>query len=344
MECQITMFGKIQKIIAYLRNYKKNRVLLRMYNEESTFPFYERDYRSSLKFTNRKTQMPEQILSRIIIIVHSLEKGLATLGEFRFGFGQPKVLEVAHLCNAYMDKQSDKPFRLCYAAGVLQEYKRLHEKANFSLKPETIAAIDQLMARVGKDVVGTQTQTVKKDTYFAKTQSPFEVFAKSRHSVRDFSGESVSEEKLREALSLAQQAPSACNRQSVRVYAVYDEAKKRRLVEMQNNQRGFADNASPVLVIAFERQDWEEGEQWFGGYVDAGIYMMNLLYSLHYHQIAAIPLNWYATLEKSDELKEMLGMPESQVPVAVVACGYPKSDFKLVTSKRLPVEDVLKVI
>lgn len=338
------MFGKIKKIIAYLRNYKRNRELLRMYNEGSVFPFYERDYRSSLTYSNSKTQLPEQILSRIIITIHSIEKGLATTGEFRLGFGQPKVQDVARLCNAYLDNQSDMPFRLCYAVGVLQEYKRLHEEAKFALNPETVEAIDQITARIGEDVIATQTQTVKKDTYFAKTQSPFEEFARSRHSVRDFSGESVPEEKLREAMALAQQAPSACNRQSVRVYAVYDEAKKRRLVEIQNNQRGFADNASPVLVIAFERQDWEAGEQWFGGYVDAGIYVMNLLYTLHYHQIAAIPLNWYATLEKTDELKEMLGMPESQVPVALVACGYPKSDFKLVTSKRLPVEDVLKVI
>lgn len=338
------MFEKIQKIAAYLRNYKQNRDLLRMYNEGITFPLYARDYRSSLKFSNRVTKSSEQILSRIIILVHSLEKGLATSEEFRLGFGQPKVLEVARLCNAYMDKQSDMPFRLCYAVGVLQEYKRLHDMAKFALNPETIVAIDLLIARVGEDIVGTQTQTVEKDRYFAKSQSSFEEFAKSRHSVRDFSGDSVPEEKLQEALALAQQAPSACNRQSVRVYAVYDEAKKRRLVEMQNNQRGFADNASPVLVVAFERQDWEEGEQWFGGYVDAGIYMMNLLYALHYHQIAAIPLNWYATIEKTDELKAMIGMPESQIPVAVVACGYPKSDFKLVTSKRLPEEDVLKVI
>lgn len=338
------MFEKIKKIAAYIRNYKQNRDLLRMYNEEMTFPLYARDYRSSLKFSNRETKSSEQILSRIIILVHSLEKGLATSEEFRLGFGQPKVLEVARLCNAYMDLQRDKPFRLRYAVGVLQEYKRLHEGATFALKPETVKAIDKLMERVGKDIVGTQTQTVEKDRYFAKSQSSFEEFAKSRHSVRDFSGDSVSEEKLREALALAQQAPSACNRQSVRIYAVYDEAKKRRLVEMQNNQRGFADNASPVLVVTFERQDWEEGEQWFGGYVDSGIYMMNLLYALHYHKIAAIPLNWYATMEKTDELKAMIGMPESQIPVAVVACGYPKSDFKLVTSKRLPVEDVLKVI
>lgn len=334
----------IRKIVAYLRNYKHNRDLLRMHDDETTFPFYERDYYSCLKFSNTRTQLPEQLLSRIIITIHALEKGLATSEEFRLGFGQTKVLDIAHQCNAYLDQSSDKPFRLCYAVGVLQEYKRLHEEAHYALRSETISAIDQLTSRVESDaLVVTQTSTIEKNVYFADSNSPFEMFAKSRHSIRDFSGESVPKEILRKVLKLAQQAPSACNRQSVRVYAVYDETKKRQLVEMQNNQPGFADNASPMLVIAFERQDWADGEQWFGGYLDSGIYLMNLLYALHYYQVAAIPLNWYASLEKADELKAMLGMPESQIPVAIVACGYPKEKFKLVSSKRLPLEDVLKV-
>ena len=338
------MLEKIKKIAAYLGNYKRNSDLLRMYEEESTFPYYARDFRSCIRYSNSNAQMPEQILSRIIIAIHSLEKGLATTGEFRLGFGQPKVLGVVGLCNAYMDKQSDKPFRLCYAVGVLKEYMRLHKEANFALNEETIEAIDRLMERVGKDVEETQTLAVEKETYFSKSQSSFEEFAQSRHSIRDFSGESVPEEKLIEALSLAQQAPSACNRQSVRVYAVYEEEKRLGVVKLQNRQRGFADNASPLLVIAFERQDWSAGEQWFGGYLDAGIYVMNLLYALHFYQIAAIPLNWYAPKEYNDELRRMLNMPNSHIPVAIVACGYPKEDFKIVTSKRLPVEDVIKVI
>ena len=339
------MFAKTRKIVDYIRHYKTNRDLLRMYKEETTFPFYAEDYRDCIQFSNARPKSAEQILSRLIIIVHSIEKGLATTEDVRLGFGQPKVLDIAHLCNQYLDLSNDCPFRLCYAIGVLQEYQRMHNKANYVLNEETLSAINQLVERIGANsVISTQTEQVSAKDYFMHSNADFADFAASRHSVRDFSGEMVPLDTLRQVIELAQKAPSACNRQSARVYAVYDEKKRTRLVEMQNHQRGFADNANPLLVLAFDRKDWETGEQWFGGYLDAGIYLMNLLYALHFHKIAAIPLNWYASLEYTQELRDMLSMPASQVPVAVVACGYPKSDFKLVTSKRLPTEDVLKLV
>ena len=339
------MFAKIRKIVDYIRHYKTNRDLLLMYKEETTFPFYTQDYRNCIKYSNARLESAEQILSRLIIIVHSIEKGLATTEDVRLGFGQPKVLDIAHLCNQYLDLCNDRPFRLCYAIGVLQEYQRMHNEASYTLKEEIVSAINQLVERIGADsAISTQTEQVCAKDYFMHSNADFAAFAASRHSVRDFSGEMVPEDILRQVIELAQTAPSACNRQSARVYAVYDEKKRTRLVDMQNHQRGFADNANPLLVLAFDRKDWETGEQWFGGYLDAGIYLMNLLYALHFHKIAAIPLNWYASLEYTQELRDMLDMSASQVPVAVIACGYPKSDFKLVTSKRLPMEDVLKLV
>ena len=87
-------------------------------------------------------------------------------------------------------------------------------------------------------------------------------------------------------------------------------------------------------------QDWIAGEQCFGGYIDAGIYLMNLLYSLHYHKIAACPLNWYATVEEDQQLHDLLSIPESQKIVAIIACGNAKENLKLVNSNRLSIEEV----
>lgn len=342
MECFVIMMNKIKKLLKYICNYKKNRDLLRMYTEEFTFPFYANDFHNCIQYTNEHTNSKEQILSSLIILVHSLEKGLATSEEFRLGFGQQKVLDIVTLCHEYIDKYSDKPFRIRYAVGVLLEYRKFHADAQYALSSEVQNAIGQIVDRLGiENVITTQTIQQSAKYYFLSSKDNFKDFALSRHSIRDFSDQSVSHDILHEVIKLAQQAPSACNRQSVRVYAVYDKAKIRQMVELQNHQRGFADNANPLLVLAFDREDWGSGEQWFGGYLDAGIYLMNLLYALHYYQVAAIPLNWYASLEYTQKLKSILGMPYSHIPIAFVACGYPKDDFKLVTSKRLPVEDVL---
>lgn len=335
--------GRFGKILAYLKNYRRNREVLRILDEKSTFPFLLEYYRICLRYSNNKAVSSEQILSRLIIEGHSIEKGLA-MRKTRYGFGQKKILSIVELCNTYLDRFHDEPSRLVYVVGILREYDLLHKNIGNTLEEETQKKLDALFERCNQKIVVPETVMTTKEEYFAEVMSSFDRFSNSRHSVRDFTGESVPREMMEKVFKLAQQCPSACNRQSVRVYCVYDDKKRSRMVELQNHGRGFADKASPVLVIAFEEQDWRSGEEWFGGYMDSGIYIMNLLYALHYYGIAAIPLNWYADGSSNNELHHILDIPESQVPVAFVACGYPVDTFKLVTSRRNDIKEVISFI
>lgn len=337
------MLNKIKKFYKYIAHYQSNKQLLRIMNDQDTFPLYLDHYRLSRKYTNCRTDSAEQILSNLVIMYHSIEKGLA-MTDFRLGFGQPKICAIVSLCNKYLDNYNDYPSRLINTVAVLKEYDNLHKRNGFLLKEETQHALDSLFERTTWNVHSSQTRAITRDAYFSCTEMPFKQFAESRHSVRDFSGQVVDETRLKEALSLAQTAPSACNRQSTRVYAVYDEDKRHKLVDLQNHARGFADFANPLLVITTELRDWGFGEQWFGGYLDAGIYIMNLLYSLHYYKIAAIPLNWYADQTANTEIHDLMNIPESQVVVAFIACGEANENFKLVTSKRRDAEEIVTII
>lgn len=329
--------------MAYLKNYRHNRDVLRILDEKVTFPLLSDYYKKCLEYSNDKAATAEQILSRLIIEGHSIEKGLA-MKTIRYGFGQKKILFIIELCNTYLDRFHNEPFRLAYVVGILREYDILHKNTGNALEDSTQKKLEALFERCNKTIIVPETVTTTREEYFAEVQSSFDCFACSRHSVRDFSGEAVPREIMERTFNLAQQCPSACNRQSVRVYCVYDDKKRSRMVELQNHGRGFADKACPILVIAFEEQDWGAGGEWFGGYLDSGIYIMNLLYSLHYHGIAAIPLNWYADSASNIELHQILDMPESQVPVAFVACGYPVDSFKLVTSKRNDIREVVSFV
>ncbi len=325
--------SRLGKILTYLKNYRRNRDVLRILDEKITFPLLSDYYGICLKYSNDKATTAEQILSQLIIEGHSIEKGMA-MKEIRYGFGQKKVKELVSLCNEYLDSYSDNSSRLAYVVGILKEYDDLHVKAGFTLEDTTRQALDSLFAKYPYQFIVPETKETSSERYFENVGASFDRFAVSRHSVRDFTGEPVDEVLMIKAFQLAQQAPSACNRQSVRVYCVYDEALRLRLVELQNHGRGFADKANPLLVITVEMQDWGAGEQWFGGYLDAGIYVMNLLYALHFYRIATIPLNWYADIHGNKQIRKLLSIPESQVPVAFIACGIPLEEFKLVTSLR----------
>lgn len=327
------MIKKVKKLVSYLRNYRRNRVLLRMMDDYYTFPLFAEQYRISLKYANHNCDSAEKSLSSMVIKGHSIEKGLAN-NEIRLGFGQKKVIDLALQCNSYLSSYTDSPSRLEYVIGILKEYDCFHREAGFILEQTTQNALDSLFANYNHKIVIPETKKTTRQEYFANVDSSFVHFAYSRHSVRDFTGEPIEESLLKRAFQLAQQAPSTCNRQSVRVYCVYNESLRHQLVDLQNHGRGFADKANPLLVITVEMQDWDAGEQWFGCYLDSGIYLMNLLYALHFYRVAAIPLNWYADISANQIIRELLSIPESQVPVAIVACGTPKEEFKLVTSQR----------
>jgi nitroreductase len=282
-------------------------------------------------------------MSSLLIIAHSIEKGLANK-EIRYGFGQQKIKEIIELISKYTTISINYSDRFYYILGILDEYYKLHFNKIEFLDKDILLNLKEVLSRYASIIDKTQTQKTTRQTYFLNTNNNFKEFALSRHSIRDFSNESVDYEILKEVFKLAQQAPSACNRQSVHVYAVYDKEIILKLVDLQNHQRGFADNAKPLLVVSYEMKDWGAGEQWFGGYLDSGIYIMNLLYSLHYYKIAAIPLNWYATIENNNKLRAILNLPKSHVPVAFVACGYPIDEFKLVTSKRRNIDEVIHIL
>ena len=334
---------KIKKFCDYILSYKYNRRLLRILDDKITFPFYLEHYKKCIEYTNDKKDKEEKIMSSLLIIAHSIEKGLASKS-IRYGFGQTKIKEILMLIEKYSSITNKYSDRFYYVLGILNEYYQLHINNLDALENQLLKDLRNNLSKYEVNIDETRTITTTKSDYFLDTNKDFKTFALSRHSIRDFSKEEVAEETLTKVFKLAQQAPSACNRQSVHVYAIYNKDIIYKLVDLQNHQRGFADNANPLLVITYEMQDWGAGEQWFGGYLDSGIYIMNLLYSLHYYKIAAIPLNWYATIENNNELRDILNIPDSHIPVAFIACGYPIDEFKLVTSKRRNLKEVISII
>ena len=333
--------NRIRKIWRYILSYNNNKKTLRVLEEKSTTPLYMRHLQKVLQYAYYHSQSAEQMLSQMVISYHSIEKGLA-VSEKRFGFGQPKMRALIDLCYRYMDAYGDYPSRLEDTLGVIAEYDQLHKEQSFLLSDDLQQSIDALLKQTEGHWHLSHTRHITKQLYFENIQKSFAQFSASQHSIRDFDGTEVPKEIMDKAFDLAQNAPSACNRQATRVYAVYDKQLIEKLVDLQNHERGFADNARPLLVISTELQSWGSGEEWFGGYVDAGIYIMNLLYALHYHQVAAIPLNWYADEESQQQIHGLLNIPPSQEVVAFIACGNPKEDFNLVTAKRRNAKEIVK--
>lgn len=279
----------------------------------------------------------EYLANRLLIMGHSVEKGI-TMPNRRYGFGYGVVRLLISLCNEYQTKYGTEKDAFQIALDDFREYLQIHKEASFELPKDIEGGITKLMTF--KTGVNVDCKSVTKEEFFAYTD--FASFAHSRHTCRWFSDEEISDETIRSVIELANTAPSACNRQSVRVKCVSGD-KKNEILAMQNGNRGFGDHINKLLVVTFLQPSWEYDIQ-SAGYLDAGIYTMNILYALHYLQLCACTLNAHFEVKNISKVQQILNLSPLEVPTVFIGVGKPMEKMMIAKSERIGVESVLKFI
>jgi nitroreductase len=274
-----------------------------------------------------------QILIGVIIReYHVIEKGL-TMPEARAGFGKEMILKLCENCISYAKKYDKDEEQLIHAVGVLLEYENFHQDLNFRLDDEIINALQEIK-KIGISSIFIPQKEITRDEYFKFVEHPFFDFSRSRSSVRNYTNEEIAIESIEKALQLATTTPSACNRQCWRTYVFSQKDQIRDVLEKQGGNRGFGHLTNKLIVIVAEIGLFAGVSERNQVFIDGGMYAMNLLYSLHYQKIAACILNCSNSVEKDLSLREVCKIKNSEVFIAMIACGYPPKSFKVATSKR----------
>ena len=182
----------------------------------------------------------------------------------------------------------------------------------------------------------------RKNQFFEAQEAPFPEFSASRHSLRHFNG-CISLDVIKKAVALAQGAPSACNRQHVRVHCISTHSLRDKFLEFQNGCRGFGTNADKVLVVTADLACIAWPEERNDGFTNAGIFLMNLCYSLHYYGIGHCILNWSVSPSIDKVIRTILPIENSENIAAVVLCGKPTNEFDVAASPRKCVDDIFVV-
>lgn len=161
--------------------------------------------------------------------------------------------------------------------------------------------------------------------------------AAERYSVRKFSERSVEQEKIDLILKAAQLAPTACNNQPQRILVMQSDSALSKLKECTN----YHFHAPLAFLICYDSTvSWKrsfDGDD--SGEVDASIVTTQMML-----QAAEIGLGttWvgYFNPEKT---REIFGLPENYVPVAILPTGYPADNAvpSANHSKRYPIEQTV---
>lgn len=291
------MFARIKQYLKTHTAYGKSRYLNYLYRYDMT-----RYYAHS----GMNQQDAHALAARIRLLVHALEKGLSVASD-RTDFGKEKTLELLALMEQYrsLSVPAD-PQVLALGAGILASYKQ-HRSAH-GLDCSFLPDLPDPVCPAG---IALHTPADLSD--FAR-------IAQLRHSVRQFGSAPVPRDSLIKAVSLAQTAPSACNRQASHVYACTDPEKIQAIMARHGGTRGFR-TPGCVLVLTGDLRLYQNEYERNTVFLDGGIFLMNLLYSLACYDLAACPIIWGAEPDNDGFLYNLLQIPRQQELLSLVLVG-----------------------
>lgn len=222
-------------------------------------------------------------------LYHVVEKGLS-MPNMRPGFGYDKICELCKLIGEYENKYQQNDISKA-AVSVLLEYKRVHEELDYSLSDEILDKIHEVEKK-HPGATAIYQKCVTRDEFFSNTNSSFDKFSYSRHCVRNYiPNAEIPIGDIIEAIEIAKNAPSACNRQPSRVHIISGHEKIMSCLEMQNGSRGFKDLADKLLIITGDLGTVLGAQEFFDLNTNVGIFIMNLCYALHFKKIGYCILN-----------------------------------------------------
>ena len=275
---------------------------------------------------------------------HTIEKGLS-LHNPRKGFGQQKVKELmAHLA-AYQHRYgADNPdflryplLTICYwmdytkANGVEipaleQQFEALARQSGVETLPhERVTEQAEVFAEAGvREITREEVQQAARED--------FRSLLHSRHSVRYFMAEPVGHATIDEALRMAQQTPSACNRQGWKTH-VFEGNACHEMLKWQGGSRGFEEDVHQAILVTASQKAFLYYEM-HQAYVDGGLYAMNLINALHALGLGTIPLSCGFKERKLRRLRRQFDIPSEELPIVIIGFGQLPDRFKVAVSER----------
>lgn len=290
-------------------------------------------YSTAIEGVKTKTQMQ----STMAFNYHRLEKGMA-LPAPRTGFAEATVYAIIDDLKKYVGSYGHD--RFCDdVVAVLKEYQSFHKDLGTSFPKLDAYLADEQEPAEGEGAGGVIRLPLTE--LFPVESSTACRFIKSRHSVRNYTGETVDKKLLLDAVQLAQSAPSVCNRQSARVYVSNDPEVIATILAHQNGNRGFGETLGAVFIVASETEVFMNVGERNQPLVDGGIFAMTLVQGLHALELGACMLNWSMEREADTALRRQFNIPDSQVVITLIGAGYPVNDLKVAASPRLATEEIV---
>lgn len=284
----------------------------------------------------------EMIEAKIILAYHSIEKGMLFENR-RPEFADYRIKELRRYLNHSLVVENNSKNQIQVALKIICEYYDIHLDMNHDIShyydSKMYSNFKKRIIRKNENFSGYES--LHNREFYKDIDSNFFKFSNSRKSIRTFTGEIIPEHLVLDSVALAQTAPSVCNRQSTKVYYVSDKLKIDKILNLQHGFIGYSEKVKQLLMVTSNRNSFYTAGERYQFYIDGGIFLMNLLYSLHYKKIACCPANWAKLPSDDKKIRKIISIPESEKIICLIPIGLAAEEFRITRSERRPVDEIL---
>lgn len=303
---------------------------------------FHREQRSILsgqiQYLNKEV---EPIRNRIVRNTHRLEKGLS-MRERRSLFGEGYIEQLISdldiYCEANGVESSIEDRQIQWTLDVLDEY--------FDVVDHT-DPISRANERYQSILLEINYSPGEKRPFKRRAVNPANIsyeeirtLAEQRTSTRWFRDESVPRDLIDDAVRVAAQSPSACNRQSIEFRIFDDKDLINRIGELPVGAGGFIDNVPCLVVLVGKRRAYPKDRDRHVIYIDGSLAAMSFQFGLETLGLASCCINWPVIPERESEMQDLLGLDDDEVVIMLLAVGYPDPDGYIPYSEKRPLRDL----
>ena len=298
------------------------------------FNFFRKNYSYSKKTLNKSKY-------NILLIVHSLEKGMCN--EKPRQFGKEKVNELMQLLNELTAENNDD-YTFAIGINALRSYCRFYKEHNWTNTQEYINCLNFIKKYEKVKELSVGEYKITKKEIQENIDIDYNKFISSRHSVRNFKNIPLKKTDINKAIDIARKSPSACNRQMVKVYNITTPEYKEYVIKKGQGFSGFNLNGINIFIITFDiNANYFVGER-NQGWFNAGLFSMNLVNGLHSLGIGSCFIQFGNTFTEEQEIKSKLNISESERIAVILATGYYDDTSIIPYSTRKEIKDIYKEI
>lgn len=336
----ITWIRKVYELVnrVFLESFGSSRILSHLYYTAS-FVTFNREQAAVLRgrrnyYRNKSRDRRTHVELRRN--VHRLEKGLIMMPR-RDVFARDYVTETIEFYEQAVeqlrrDPSSMEASEMEWAHDVLTEYFR-------AVRPGDVM-IDAARARferAGHDAEFTGKVPYVKKSLSEISYAELEDLVMQRRSVRWFEDRPVPRDQIDQALLIARQAPTACNRLPYEFRVFDDPALVKEVSAIPFGTAGYSHNIPCVVVVVGRLESYFSPRDRHAIYVDGSLAAMSFMLGLETLGLSSSVINWpdFEPLERKMQKKLDLDLTDRVVMLIAVGYAHPEGMVPFSQKKEL---------